>query len=116
MQDIFGSRFPTYPTQVKPTRGGRGQNGDPTPSSVQRSDVPRSTVAQRSDAALDAVVAGTHLPRPVNAGDLSGRMPNVSNHPHMKPADVGGAPGGSVPDKMGVSDERPVRQPDCSGD
>jgi hypothetical protein len=36
---------------------------------------------------------------------------NVPNHPYMKPANSGGAPGGTIPSKIGASSAQPVRKP-----
>jgi hypothetical protein len=36
---------------------------------------------------------------------------NVPDHPHMKPANSGGAPSGTIPSKIGASSAQPIRKP-----
>jgi hypothetical protein len=36
---------------------------------------------------------------------------NVPDHPHMKPANSGGAPSGTIPTKIGASSAQPIRKP-----
>jgi hypothetical protein len=116
--------IPTAPDQVsmirKPSAIGYGMNGDVSPSSIAPGQQRLSPLAANLKASsddgegvLDKVIAsGTaRVDTEITSQLRSIGDKNVPAHPHMKSANVGGAPSGTVPSTTGASSGAPVRKP-----
>lgn len=118
-----GPTRPAAPDVISQARlggDGYGQNsGRNNPSSVPPGQQRLSPLAANlkasvdDDGVLDHIIAsGTARQDTTVTGQLrSISDKNVPVHPHMKDANVAGAPRGSVPSSIGASSGKPVRQP-----
>jgi hypothetical protein len=112
------------PNQILHVRGpsaaGYGMNNDPNASSVDPGKAVMSPLAANlkssvdDDGVLDTVIARGTARSQTIADDKQLRAiadKNVPDHPHMRPANAGGAPMGTIPNKIGANINGPVRKP-----
>lgn len=100
------------------TAAGYGMNSDAGPVSLAPGQQRRSPLAENlkasvdDDGCLDRVIReGTARVDNSITGQLrSIADKNVPAHPHMRPANAGGAPMGTIPNKIGANINGPVRK------
>jgi len=103
----------------KATAAGYGMNSDNGPVSLAPGTTRQSPLADNLRASVDDDGVLDRVQREGTArqdDSVTGQLRkiadgNVPNHPHMKPANSGGAPCGTIPAKIGASSAQPIRRP-----
>jgi hypothetical protein len=101
------------------TPAGYGMNSDAGPVSVAPGTTRQSPLADNLRASVDDDGVLDRVQREGTArrdDSITSQLrsigdKNVPDHPHMKPANSGGAPCGTIPAKIGASSAQPIRKP-----